>query len=120
MMRSMLKSKISYAVITDMNLHYKGSITIDEVLMKEADLLPGEKVEILNMNNGKRFETYVIKGEPSSGKICLNGPSARLAVTGDKIIILSYGIFSEDEISKYEANIVELDEQNRIKNSYLA
>ncbi len=114
----MLKSKIYYAVVTDCQLYYRGSITIDEKIIKEADLKEGEKVEVLNLYNGKRFETYVIKGK--KGVICLNGPAARLGTKGDKLIILSYGLYSEEELKNYKRRIVELDDKNRIKNSYLA
>jgi len=92
MMRVMLKSKVQYAVITELELYYQGSITIDEDIIDESDLRIGEKVDVLNLNNGIRFDTYVIKGKRGSGVICLNGPAARLGVKGDKVIILSYGI----------------------------
>ena len=98
MMRIMLKSKISYAVVTEAELYYQGSITLDELLIEEAGLLVGEKVEVLNVNNGQRFETYVIKGKRASGVVCLNGPAARLGQPRDKLIILSYGIYTESEI----------------------
>lgn len=120
MMRIMLKSKLYYATVTEAKLYYKGSITIDEAIIKEADLLEGEKVEVLNLNNGSRFETYVIKGSKNRGVICLNGPAARLGFKGDKLIILSYGIYSEEEIKNLKTKFVELDEKNRIKNTYLA
>jgi len=119
MLRIMLKSKIYYATITDTQLYYKGSITIDEKIMKEADLLEGEKVEVLNLNNGNRLETYVIKGK-RKGVICLNGPAARLGVKNDKIIILSYALYNEEELKRLKVKFVELDERNKIKNSYLA
>lgn len=115
----MLKSKIYYATVTDTQLYYKGSITIDEKIAKEADLREGEKVEVLNLNNGARFETYVIKSR-KKGIICLNGPAARLGIVGDKLIILSYGLYSEEELKNYKKRIVELDEKNCIRNSYLA
>lgn len=120
MMRMMLKSKIFYAIVTEAELHYRGSITIDEALMKAADLLAGEKVGVLNLNNGLRFETYVIKGEKESGGICLNGPAARLGFKGDKIIILSYAMYTEEEIKGLKAKFVELGEENEIKNTYMA
>ena len=119
MLRIMLKSKIYYATITDTQLYYKGSITIDEKIMKEADLLEGEKVEVLNLNNGNRLETYVIKGK-RKGVICLNGPAARLGVKNDKIIILSYALYNEEELKRLKVKFVELDERNKVKNSYLA
>lgn len=120
MMRTMLKSKIFYAVVTDTQLYYKGSITIDEKIMREADLIEGEKVEVLNLNNGVRLETYTIKGQPESGVICLNGPSARLGFKGDKIVILSYGLYGQDEMPAYKHKLVELDEKNRIKSTSMA
>ncbi len=119
MMRTMLKSKIYYATVTETQLYYQGSITIDEEVMKEADLLEGEKVEVLNLNTGTRFETYVIKGK-KKGIICLNGPAARLGFVGDKLIILSYGLYTEEELRNYKKKIVELDDENRVKTSYLA
>jgi aspartate 1-decarboxylase len=120
MMRVMLKSKISYAKVTETELHYKGSITIDEALMQQADLYEGERVDVLNLNNGSRLQTYAIKGEKNSGVICLNGPAARSAVVGDKIIIVSYGLCDDDECKGRKANYLELDEQNKIKNTYMA
>lgn len=120
MMRVMLKSKVSYAVITDSQLYYKGSISIDEDIMKEADLKEHERVDVLNLNNGARLQTYVIKGEKGSGMICLNGPAARSGYKGDKIIIISYGSYAQDELGRFKTRFVELDEQNKIKNSYLA
>jgi aspartate 1-decarboxylase len=120
MMRVMLKSKIYYATITDLQLYYKGSITIDEEIMEKADLREGERVEVLNLNSGRRLQTYVIKGDKNKGDICLNGPAARLGFKGDKIIILSYGIYSEEEVEKLKAIYVELDDRNKIKNTYLA
>lgn len=117
MMRIMLKSKIYYATVKELKLYYQGSITIDEKIIEEANILEGEKVEVLNLNNGNRFETYVIKGERGSGIICLNGPASRLAVEGDKIIILSYGVYSEDELSRRKTIYVELDDGNKIKNT---
>ncbi|MBN2484186.1 MAG: aspartate 1-decarboxylase [Candidatus Omnitrophica bacterium] len=120
MMRTMLKSKISYAIVTEAQLYYQGSITLDEKIIQSAGLYAGEKVEVLNLNNGQRFETYVIKGEPDSGVVCLNGPAARLGCEGDKLIILSYGAYSDEEIETLKVKYVELNESNRIKNSYLA
>jgi len=120
MMRTMLKSKISYAVVNDAQLYYKGSITIDESIMEAADLKQGEKVDVLNLNNGVRLQTYVIKGIKNSGVICLNGPAARLGFKGDKIVIISYGLYQEEELDKLKGKYVEVDEQNKIKNTYLA
>jgi len=120
MMRVMLKSKVCYAVIGELQLYYKGSITIDERIMNEADLKEGERVDVLNLNNGVRLQTYVIKGEKDSGAICLNGPAARLGFLGDKIAIISYGIYTEEELGNQKAKYVELDNGNKIKNTYLA
>ncbi len=120
MMRIMLKSKISYAIITDLELYYKGSITVDEKIMEEADLREGERVDVLNLNNGTRLQTYVIKGKKSSGIICLNGPAARYGFKGDKIIIVSYGIYNNEELKSFKSKYVELDAENKIKNTYLA
>jgi len=120
MMRVMLKSKISGATVSAAELYYKGSITIDETLMQEADLYTGERVDVLNLNNGIRLQTYVIAGKKGSGIICLNGPAARAGYKGDKLIIISYGIYSQEEQGARKAKYVELDEHNKIKNSYLA
>ncbi len=120
MMRIMLKSKISYAVVTDAELYYKGSITIDAGIMEAAGLREGERVDILNLNNGARIQTYVIKGKKGSGVICLNGPAARSGFKGDKLAIISYGIYSEEELKNFKSQYVELDEHNKIKNTYLA
>lgn len=120
MMRIMLKSKVYYATISDLHLYYKGSISIDEEIMKAANLAAGERVDILNLNNGVRLQTYVIKGKAQSGIICLNGPAARCGLKGDKIIVISYGFYSEEELADLKANYVELDEANKIKTSYLA
>jgi aspartate 1-decarboxylase len=116
----MLKSKVYYATITELELYYKGSITIDEEIMEKSDLQAGERVDVLNLDNGVRLQTYVIKGQRHSGAICLNGPAARLGTKGDKVIIVSYGFYDQKELSELKAKYVELDEQNKIKNTYLA
>ncbi|UCC95741.1 MAG: aspartate 1-decarboxylase [Candidatus Omnitrophota bacterium] len=120
MMRIMLKSKVYYATINDLRLYYRGSITVDEEIMQKADLREGERVEVLNLNNGARLNTYVIKGKRKSGLICLNGPAARLGYRGDKIIILSYGFYSPKEVKNLKAKFVELNEANRITKAYAA
>ena len=120
MMRIMLKSKITSATITDAQLYYRGSITVDESLMEAVDLREGEKVDVLNVNNGARLQTYVIKGPRLSGVICLNGPAARAGVKGDKLMVISYGIYTDDESAKLKPKIVELDDANRIKNPPVA
>jgi aspartate 1-decarboxylase len=111
----MLKSKIHGARVTQANLYYKGSITIDYLLMKKADILPAEKVEVLNVNTGNRIETYAIKGKPGSGVICLNGPAARSGCVGDELIILSYALVEESQAQRLAAKIIKLNERNKIK-----
>ncbi len=113
MQRIMKKSKIHTATITGLELYYEGSITIDRDLMDRADLLPGEQVQVVNLNNGQRFVTYTIPGERGSGVIELNGPAARLAAVGDKIIIISYGNYSEEEARALEPIVVFVDGNNR-------
>lgn len=113
MQRIMMRSKIHRATVTDANLDYVGSITIDRDLMEQADLLEYEKVAVVNVNNGARFETYVIEGERGSGVICLNGAAARLAHAGDKVIIISYGSFDEAELAGYRPRVVHVDGDNR-------
>lgn len=114
MLITLMKSKIHRARVTDANLNYVGSITIDEELMQEADIVRNEKVQIVNNNNGKRFETYVIPGEKGSGMICLNGAAARLVHPGDIIIILTYGIFERKEATNFKPRIIFLDDKNRV------
>ncbi|NLX87657.1 MAG: aspartate 1-decarboxylase [Clostridiales bacterium] len=111
---TVLKSKLHRAVVTDADLNYVGSITIDEALMEAADIVPFEKVQVVNNNNGARFETYVIKGERGSGTICVNGAAARLVQKGDVVIILSYCSVSREEAADVRPTIVLLDEQNKI------
>jgi aspartate 1-decarboxylase len=113
-MRTMLKSKIHRATVTDANIDYEGSITIDTKLMEAADIVPYEQVQVLNINNGARFTTYAIEGEAGSGEICLNGAAARLAVKGDLVIILTYFQLEEDELADYKPIIVHVDEKNAI------
>lgn len=115
MFRMMLKSKIHSATVTDANLKYKGSITIDHRLLKAADILPGERVQIVNLNNGSRVETYVLEGKPNSGTICMNGAAARWAAIGDKVIIISYGLMDTKESIHHKPKIIFVDENNRIK-----
>ncbi len=114
MKRSMMKSKIHRATVTEANLNYVGSITVDRDLMEAADLLEYEQVAVVNINNGARFETYTIAGDPGSGVMCLNGAAARLAQPGDKIIVISYGSYDQQELESYEPTIVHVDEANRI------
>ncbi len=111
-MRTMLKSKIHRARVTETNINYEGSITIDKKLMEEADILPYEQVQVLNLNNGARFDTYAIEGD--KGEICLNGAAARLAIKGDIIIILSYCHVDDDEAHNFIPKLVYVDANNTI------
>jgi len=113
-MRTMLKSKIHRARVTDANIDYEGSITIDRKLMAEVDILPYEQVHVLNINNGARFTTYAIEGTEGSGAICLNGAAARLAVKGDIVIILTYTQVPEEQTQNYRPKIVYVDKNNAI------
>ena len=114
MQRHMLKSKIHRATVTGCDLHYVGSITLDTELMESADLLPGELVHVLDVDNGNRFETYVIEGPPGSGEVCLNGAAARLVHQGDRVIVVSYGVYDEHELASHEPRVVHVDERNAI------
>ncbi len=111
---TLMKSKIHRAVVTEADLNYVGSITIDEDLMDAANIIENEKVQVVNNNNGSRFETYVIKGERGSGMICLNGAAARLAHPGDIVIIISYGMFDQNEARTFQPKIVFMDESNKV------
>jgi aspartate 1-decarboxylase len=113
-MRTMLKSKIHRARVTRCNVDYEGSITIDKDLIEAADLLTYEKVDVLNINNGARFHTYVIEGERGSGEICLNGAAARIVAKGDILIILSYHVVTDDEAVTATPRLVYVDSKNRI------
>lgn len=110
----LVKSKIHRATVTEADLNYVGSVTIDEDLMDAANLIENEKVQIVNINNGERLETYVIKGKRSSGVICLNGPAARKAVVGDVVIIISYGILDFEEAKSFKPSLVFPNTQNRL------
>lgn len=113
MFLTMFKSKIHRATVTEANLNYMGSVTIDEALMEAADILPNEKVQIVNNSNGARFETYVIKGPRDSGVICLNGAAARLVSPGDTVIIISYAIMDRKEAVSFKPLVVVVDARNR-------
>ena len=114
MLRCMLRAKIHMATVTESNLEYEGSITIDEDILNKTGILPYEQVMISNVNNGERFETYVIPGRRGSGDICLNGPTARKGVVGDKVIIFCYAYLSDDKIKEFSPKIVKLDSKNKI------
>jgi len=109
----MMKSKIHKATITEANLQYVGSITIDSALMEASDLLENEKVQVVNNNNGARFETYVISGARNSGVICLNGAAARQVQVGDQVIIISYAVLTDEEAHLYQPKVVFVDGENR-------
>jgi aspartate 1-decarboxylase len=109
-----VKSKIHRVKITQAELHYVGSITIDEDLMEAANIIENEKVQIVNINNGERLETYVIKGERASGHVCLNGPAARKAQVGDIIIIISYASMDFDEAKQHHPTIIFPDKNNKL------
>jgi len=113
-MRAMLKGKIHRARVTQVDVDYEGSITLDRSLMEASDILPYEQVEVLDINNGARFSTYAIEAEPGSGTVCLNGASARLVAKGDSVIILSYCYVSDDEALKVTPRMVYVDKNNRI------
>lgn len=110
----MLYSKIHRATVTDANLNYVGSITIDEELMQASHLRVGQKVDIVNINNGERFQTYVIKGKAGSKDMCLNGAAARKVEIGDKIIVIAYASYNEEELETYKPTVVIVDEKNNI------
>ncbi|MBE7706483.1 MAG: aspartate 1-decarboxylase [Cyanobacteria bacterium SIG30] len=113
MLLEFLYAKIHRATVTEANLNYVGSITIDKALLEASNIKVGQKVDVLNINNGERFHTYVIEGERNSGKICINGAAAHKANVGDKVIIVAYALINENET--IEPNIVHVDEKNRIK-----
>ena len=114
MRRRMMKSKIHRATVTDANLHYVGSITIDRDLMEAADLVEYEQVAVVDVDNGARLETYVIAGAPGRGDICLNGAAARLVAPGDKVIVISYADYDQAELERYVPTIVHVDTANEI------
>lgn len=113
-MRTMLKGKVHRATVTDANLHYEGSVTLDPTLMEAADLLPFEQVHLLDIDNGARLETYVIEGERDSGQVVVNGAAAHLIHKGDTIIILGYIALNEADARRHEPKLVYVDEANRI------
>jgi len=115
MLRTMLKSKIHGATVTQTELYYTGSITLPPELIKAADLLDGEQVDVVNMNNGNRLTTYVIEGEPGSTTVCLNGPAARTATVGDIVHVIGYGLLDEDEVARLTPAIVHVDADNHVQ-----
>ena len=115
MLRTIYKSKVQNAAITQTKMEYEGSIGIDACLIKAADILPNEKVQVLNLNTGARFETYVIKEEANSGTICLYGPAAHLGKVGEKIFIISYCLIEDERVHTIKPKVIYLDENNKIK-----
>jgi aspartate 1-decarboxylase len=114
MFRQMMKAKIHRATVTEANLNYVGSVTIDQDLLELVDILPDEKVQIVNNNNGARFETYAIPGPRGSRVICLNGAAARLVQPGDQVIIINYGLMTDEEARRHHPRVAIMDEQNRV------
>lgn len=114
MLISVCKSKIHQATVTEANLNYEGSITIDKNIMEKAGILAYEKVQVVNLNNGERFDTYVIVGKANSGIICLNGPAARLGQKGDKVIIIAYAMLEEAEATGFKPKLVYVDGKNKV------
>ena len=115
MQRVMLKSKIHRATVTDCDLHYVGSLTVDPLLLEAADILPGEQVHVVDVDNGARFETYTIAGEAGSGEMCVNGAAARLVHRGDTVIVISYAQYDEAELAEHSPRVVHVQrESNRI------
>lgn len=115
MYRTMMKGKIHRARVTEANLNYVGSVTIDQDILDAVDMLPNEKVQIVNNNNGARFETYIIPGKRGSGVICINGAAARLVQEGDVVIIISYALVSEKELKDYSPRVAIMNEKNEIE-----
>ncbi|HSD64950.1 MAG TPA: aspartate 1-decarboxylase [Ignavibacteriaceae bacterium] len=114
MTRTMFRSKIHRATVTMAELYYEGSITVDKELLEAADILPYEKVQVVNLNSGTRLETYTLEGPAGSGMICLNGPAARLGAVGDEVIIITYTTMNDEEARKHKPRIVLVDKNNRI------
>ncbi len=117
MLRSLMKSKIHGATVTEANLTYTGSITIDKKLLLATDICVHERVQIVNLNNGSRVETYVLEGRAGSGIVCMNGGAARWAQRGDKVIIISYALLDNSEIKRHTSRVIFVDEKNKIKST---
>ena len=116
MFRTIYKSKIQGAIVTEANLEYVGSITIDEDLLDAADIMPNERVQVVNLNNGSRLETYAIPGKSGSGVICMNGGTARWAVVGDRILVISYAMMETKDAVVFKPKIIFVNEKNKIIN----
>jgi len=119
MFRTVYKSKIQGAIVTEANLEYVGSITIDEDLLDAADIIPNERVQIVNLNNGSRVETYVIPGKKGSGVICMNGGAARWAVVGDRILVISYVMMEAKDAVIFKPKVIFVNDKNKIMHSRL-
>jgi aspartate 1-decarboxylase len=115
MERIMCKSKLHRAIVTQAELYYEGSVTIDADLMDAADIMPYEKIQVVNINNGSRFESYAIEGKRRSGTICINGAAARNAAVGDEIIIITYANYTEEELKSFKPTLILLTKENKIK-----
>ncbi|MDP2922031.1 MAG: aspartate 1-decarboxylase [Candidatus Omnitrophota bacterium] len=114
MFRTIYKSKIQGAIVTEANLEYVGSVTIDEDLMVAADIIPNERVQVVNLNNGSRIETYVIPGKKGSGVICMNGGAARWALAGDRILVISYAMMDDKDAAAFKPKVIFVDNKNKI------
>jgi aspartate 1-decarboxylase len=114
MRRTLMKSKIHRATVTDANLHYQGSVTLDPLLMEAADILENERVDVLDVTNGNRLTTYAIPGAPGRGEVCLNGAAAHLVSKGDLVIVVTYAEYDEQEARRHRPTVVFVDEANRI------
>lgn len=114
MRRTLMKSKIHRATVTDANLHYQGSVTLDPLLMEAADILENERVDVLDVTNGNRLTTYAIPGAPGRGEVCLNGAAAHLVSKGDLVIVVTYAEYEEEEARRHRPTVVFVDERNRI------
>jgi aspartate 1-decarboxylase len=117
MRRTMMKSKIHRATVTDANLHYQGSVTLDPLLMAAADILENERVDVLDVTNGERLSTYAIPGAPGRGEVCLNGAAAHLVARGDLVIVVTYAELEEEEARRHRPRVVFVDEKNRIRSA---
>ncbi len=117
-MLNMLKAKLHRACVTGADLNYVGSITIDKYLLDESGILPNEKVQVVNINSGDRFETYALAGKEKSGTVCLNGAASRLVQPGDRIIIIAYALFAEEEAKKHKPSVLILNENNEIEDKF--
>ena len=115
MERIMCKSKLHRATVTQAELFYEGSVTIDADLLDAADIMPYERIQVVNINNGSRFESYAIEGKRRSGVICINGAAARMAAVGDEIIIISYANYTEEELKSFKPTLILMDKNNKIK-----